>query len=144
MYSQYATWSQGNVSEQQESQQWAQSLETFLAPHCERLDAYLDRRLVGTVSTLIATLIATIIQARVPLTLTALGSDLCGPDHADAGTQRIHRLLQQKRWSPEVLAESIWQQADQHCQRLVAKGRRPSVSGTAVCSKSQRARSWKA
>ena len=70
------------------SQTCAQELEAYLRPWSERLDAYVDRRIVGTrLST-----VAGIVQTRSALTLTELGSTITGPQHADAGTQRLSRL----------------------------------------------------
>jgi|SRR5579883_2420453 len=53
-----------------ESQQWTEELETYLVPVNERLDAYLDRRVVGN----LMTAVAGIVTARAPLTTSELGS----------------------------------------------------------------------
>jgi len=42
-----------------ESQQWAQELERYLIPYSERLDAYLDRRVVGNLTATVAGIIQT-------------------------------------------------------------------------------------
>jgi hypothetical protein len=47
MLSQYDTASSPNQTAEQESQAWAAELETYLTPYRQRLDAYLDRRVVG-------------------------------------------------------------------------------------------------
>lgn len=39
---------------EEESQWWAQQLESYLDPYRERLDAYLDRRVVGKLTATVA------------------------------------------------------------------------------------------
>jgi len=74
---------------EEESQWWAEQLEIYLAPYSERLDAYLDRRVVGN----LRATVAGIVQTRSELTTSELGSAICGPEHAEAGTQRLPRAL---------------------------------------------------
>ena len=102
----------------EESQQWASELESYLAPYTERLDAYLDRRVVGN---LVAT-IASIVGSRTDLTLTELGSGICGAAHTDAGVQRVHRLLHHQGWQAVLLEEVLWEQAEQKRHALEAQG----------------------
>ena len=73
------------MSEEEESQFWAEQLASYLRPYQERLDAYLDRRVVGN---LMAT-VGAIVQSRWALTTSELGGGICGADHAEAGTQRL-------------------------------------------------------
>ena len=73
------------ANEQEESQFWAEQLASYLEPFRERLDAYLDRRVVGN---LLAT-VGAIVQSRSALTTSELGSAICGAAHAEAGTQRL-------------------------------------------------------
>lgn len=47
MFFQYGTEVNEKPTAEEESQWWAEQLETYLAPYSERLDAYLDRRVVG-------------------------------------------------------------------------------------------------
>ena len=49
MFLQYGTEANETQTGEEESQFWAQQLESYLAPYSERLDAYLDRRVVGKV-----------------------------------------------------------------------------------------------
>ncbi len=85
MFLQYGTDGNEKQTGEEESQFWAKQLETYLTPYRERLDAYLDRRVVGNLTATVAG----IVQARSELTLAELGSAICGPDHAEAGTQRL-------------------------------------------------------
>jgi hypothetical protein len=64
MFFQYDTKGNEKQPGEEESQLWASQLETYLAPYSERLDAYVDRRVVGN---LIAT-VAGIVQMRSELT----------------------------------------------------------------------------
>src|SRR6266576_1955779 len=86
---QYDTDSHEKPPAQEESPFWAEQLATYLAPYHERLDAYLDRRVVGNLTATVAG----IVQTRSELTTSALGSAICGPEHAEAGTQRLQRAL---------------------------------------------------
>lgn len=103
------------------SQTCAQELETYLSPWSERLDAYVDRRIVGN---LIAT-VAGIVQTRSDLTLTELGSTITGPQHAEAGTQRLERLLQHQGWKAEMLEQVWWEQAESFRQEVEQRGETP-------------------
>jgi hypothetical protein len=103
------------------SQTCAQELEAYLTPWSERLDAYVDRRIVGN---LIAT-VAGIVQTRSDLTLTELGSTITGPQHAEAGTQRLGRLLQHQGWKAEMLEQVWWEQAESFRQEVEQRGETP-------------------
>lgn len=103
------------------SQTCAQELETYLTPWSERLDAYVDRRIVGN---LIAT-VAGIVQTRSDLTLTELGSTITGPQQAEAGTQRLERLLQHQGWKAEMLEQVWWEQAESFRQKVEQRGETP-------------------
>src|SRR5438045_3545645 len=118
---QYDTDSQEQPKVQEESQFWAQQLARYLAPYQERLDAYLDRRVVGN---LMAT-VAAIVQTRTQLTTSALGSAICGPAHAEAGTQRLQRALHHEGWEAEVIEEVLWQEAERCRQQIQQRGVKP-------------------
>jgi hypothetical protein len=60
LFFQYDTEGNEKQTGEEESQWWARQLERYLTPYSERLDAYLDRRVVGN---LIAT-VAGIVQTR--------------------------------------------------------------------------------
>lgn len=54
MMFQYDTFCCEHQSAEAESQWWAEQVETYLAPYRERLDAYLDRRVVGNLAATVA------------------------------------------------------------------------------------------
>src|SRR2546421_9214415 len=92
---------------EEESQWWAQQLARYLAPYQERLDAYLDRRGGGN----LMTTVAAIVQTRTELTTSALGGAICGPAHAEAGTQRLQPALHHQGWEAEGIEEVVWEEA---------------------------------
>lgn len=104
-----------------ESQWWAEQLETYLEPYRERLDAYLDRRVVGNLTAAVAG----IVQSRAPLTTSELGSTICGPAHAEAGTQRLQRALHHQGWQAEVIEGLLWEAAEQRRKELASQGETP-------------------
>ena len=118
---QYDTDSQENPTAQEESQFWAQQLTRYLAPYHERLDAYLDRRVVGNLTATVAA----IVQTHSELTTSALGSAICGPAHAEAGTQRLQRALHHEGWEAEVIEEVLWQEAEKRRQQMQQQGETP-------------------
>src|SRR5436305_14204397 len=106
MFFQDDTDSQEQPTAQEESQFWAQQLARYLAPYHERLDAYVDRREVGNLTATVAG----IVQTRTELTTSALGSAICGPAHAQAGTQRLQRAFHHEGWEAEATEEVLWQE----------------------------------
>src|SRR6266480_2693764 len=118
---QYDTDFQEQPTGEEESPFWAQQLARYLAPYQERLDAYLDRRVVGN---LMAT-VAAIVQTRTELTTSALGSAICGPAHAEAGTRRLQRAFQHQGWESEVIEEVLWEQAEMSRKQMQQRGETP-------------------
>lgn len=118
---QYDTNSQEKRTAQEESQFWAEQLARYLAPYQQRLDAYLDRRVVGNLTATVAA----IVQTRSELTTSELGSVLCGPAHADAGTQRLQRALHHQGWQAEVIEEVLWQEAEKSRKLMQQQGETP-------------------
>ena len=112
-----------SLSEEEESQWWAEQLARYLRPYQERLDAYVDRRVVGN---LLAT-VGAIVQSRCELTTSELGSAICGPAHAEAGTQRLQYALHHQGWEAEVIEEVLWQEAEQRRQQMRASRRNGAV-----------------
>src|SRR2546423_6375721 len=106
------------ITEEDESQFWAEQLARYLRPYQERLDAYVDRRVVGN---LMAT-VGAIVQSRWALTTSELGSAICGPAHAEAGTQRLQYALHHQGWEAEVIEEVLWQEAEQCRQQMQQRG----------------------
>ncbi len=121
MFFQYDTALIEEQTAEEESQWWAEQLETYLAPYRERLDAYLDRRVVGNLTAVVAG----IVQTRVPLTTSELGSTICGPAHAEAGTQRVQRALHHQGWQAEVIEALLWEEAERRRQELERQGETP-------------------
>src|SRR5438309_4667046 len=112
-----------SLSEEEESQFWAEQLARYLEPFRERLDAYLDRRVVGN---LLAG-VGAIVQSRSQLTTSELGCGICGAEHAEAGTQRLQYALHHQGWEAEVIEEVLWEQAEQRRQQIEQRGE------TALC-----------
>src|SRR5437667_4462059 len=121
MFFQYDTDSQEQPTAEEESQFWAQQLTRYLAPYHERLDAYLDRRVVGNLTATVAG----IVQTRTELKTSALGSAICGPAHAEAGTQRLQRAFQHQGWESEVIEEVLWEQAEMSRKQMQQRGETP-------------------
>ena len=59
MFFQYGTEEKETQTAEEESQCWAKPLETYLTPYSERLDAYLDRRVVGNLTATVAAIVQT-------------------------------------------------------------------------------------
>lgn len=118
MFSQYDTASSVKQIPEEESQSWAAELETYLTPYRQRLDAYLDRRVVGN----LVAAVAGIVQTRAELTMSGLGSAITEPAHAEAGMQRLQRAFHHQGWQAEVIEEVLWQQAEQRRQELESRG----------------------
>lgn len=93
----------------------------YLKPYSERLDAYLDRGVVGNLTATVAS----IVRTRSELTLSELGSAIGGPEHTEAGTQRLHRALHHQGWKSEVIEEVLWDQAEQHRKPMDQQGETP-------------------
>ena len=110
-----------SLSQEEESQFWAEQLAKYLKPYQERLDAYLDRRVVGN---LMAT-VGAIVQSRCELTTSELGCAICGAAHAEAGTQRLQYALHHPGWEAEVIEEVLWQEAEQRRQQIEQQGETP-------------------
>lgn len=121
MFIQYGTEAKEKQSAEEESQWWAEQLESYLAPYSERLDAYLDRRVVGNLTATVAG----IVQTRSELTTSELGSAICGPEHAQAGTQRLQRALHHQGWASEVIEEVLWEEAETSRKEMESRGETP-------------------
>jgi len=118
---QYGTDSNEKQTAEEESPFWVEQLETYLAPYSQRLDAYLDRRVVGNLTATVAG----IVQTRSPLTTSELGSVICGPEHAEAGTQRLQRAFHHQGWKSERIEEVLWEQAEKSRKEMEQQGETP-------------------
>ncbi|MFL5662781.1 MAG: transposase [Ktedonobacteraceae bacterium] len=121
MYFQYGTDTPEKQPAEEESQWWAEQLETYLAPYRERLDAYLDRRVVGNLTATVAG----IVQTRSEVTTSALGRAICGPEQGEAGTQRLQRALHHQGWEAKVIEAVLWDQAETRRQAMEERGETP-------------------
>jgi hypothetical protein len=121
MFFQYDTEGNEKQTGEEESQWWARQLERYLTPYSERLDAYRDRRVVGNLSATVAG----IVQTRSELTTSELGSAICGPEHAEAGTQRLQQALHHHGWASEVIEEVLWEEAETSRKEMESRGEPP-------------------
>src|SRR5437667_1011176 len=71
------------------------------------------------------TMVGAIVQGRKELTLSQLSSAICGPAHAEAGTQRLQYALHHQGWEAEVIEEVLWQEAEQRRQQMQQRGETP-------------------
>ena len=103
------------------SRHLANRLQAFVGPLLAQLDEVLDKRLVRT---FLATLVA-IVQnrsGRQGLLLSELGGYILGPEQAPAGTKRLSNLLRSRKWHFNLIADYLWQAADQRVEALEAAG----------------------
>lgn len=121
MFFQYGTEGNKKQTAEEESQQWAQQLERYLMPISIWLDTYLDRRVVGNLTATVAG----IVQTRSEVTTSELGSAICGPNHAEAGTQRLQRALHHQGWEAKHIEEVLWEQAERDREQIQARGETP-------------------
>ena len=97
-------------------------LQGFLAPLLARLDEQLDSRLVRTLGATVEVLL----QNRYSgLLLSELGAFLTSPETAAAGTKRLSNLLRSKRWSADLVADHLWENARQKLADWIARQRNP-------------------
>ena len=91
---------------QAKSEQVTSLLEQYLEPLVERLDAYLDKRLVQT-----------FLQG-----ISELGALLLSGREATAGEKRIQRLLASEKWSEELIKVFQWNEAQNRYEELRREG----------------------
>lgn len=129
MSHQYDTENPSRPTAEEESQFWAEQLERYLRPYSERLDAYLDRRVVGNLTGLIGSLV----QQRGEVTLTTLGSGLTGPDHVQAGIGRLDRALHHSDWTAQIIEKVMWEEAVKAVKAMSIRGITPIVIMDSSC-----------
>lgn len=109
------------------SQEFAQLLETFLAPLLLVLDRVLDKRLVRTLVQCCVAIIRFRNQKQ-GLLLSELGSYLGGyaglSKTATAGTKRVGNLLRSLNWSVLHIDRFLLEEANKEVERLKAQGKR--------------------
>ncbi len=136
MYAQYDTAPMPTQTPQEESQWWARELESYLTPYQQRLDAYLDRGVVGNLTAIVAG----IAQSRSELTTSGLGSTITGPAHAEAGLQRIQRALHHRGWQAEVILRGDVEASGAVLPRVGEPRRNPFVHLGQECTRETRKR----
>jgi hypothetical protein len=123
----YAILFQPHQEEIQTSQDFAQLLESFLAPLLVVLDQVLDKRLVRTlVQACVA--ILRFRHSKQGLLLSELGSYMGGylglSSTATAGTKRLGKLLRSLNWSAAHIDHFLLEEAGKEVERLKAQGKR--------------------
>ncbi|MFP4293663.1 MAG: hypothetical protein ACLFQ0_18675, partial [Cyclobacteriaceae bacterium] len=81
---------------------FSRRLEEFLSPFLQKLDQYIDKRLVRSFAGLCQCILR--LRSRSSgLLLSELGGYLIGFAHAPAGTKRLSNLLRSKKWSHHLI-----------------------------------------
>ena len=102
---------------QEQGQEVANLLQSFIGPLEQWLDRQIDRRLVRTLFlTLVA--IVRLRHSRSGLLLSELGAHILSPSQAPAGTKRLSNLLRSPKWSHTLLEKFLWHRADLYLSRL--------------------------
>ncbi len=94
-----------------------------LDPLLERLDAYLDKRLVRT----LVESVAAILVFRNPkqgLHVSELGAYIKNGAQAPAGTKKLERLLHSKKWGKELIDEFHWEKSVKRVKEFKEAGKR--------------------
>lgn len=97
---------------------------TFTSQVRLKLDAQIDKRLVGTFFDLFVTILMFRNRA-MGLLLSELGGYICGFDHAPAGTKRISNLLRSKKWSAQLIADYFFKRTINRVDQINQQGKRP-------------------
>jgi hypothetical protein len=122
MSSEYCILSSDQQEESQPEAWLTQRLLTELGPLPQRLDAYVDKGLVTTFMELIPAII-TFVHPKQGLQLSKLGASLKNGAQAPAGTKKIERLLQSKKWSADLIKEHLWEKATKKVEELRREGK---------------------
>lgn len=121
MCNQYAIPASKRQEAEEKSQEVTRLIEEYLEPLVERLDAYIDKRLVRTFLEGIRTLIEARTQAP-GLTISELGSILLSGRQATAGEKRLHRLLTSKHWNEDLIGIFQWNEAEKRYEEMKREG----------------------
>src|SRR6266852_8464062 len=127
MQPKYAILHQRDQEEITTSQEFAQVLETFLAPLLLVLDQMLDKRLVRTLVQCCVAIIR-FRHTKQGLLLSELGSYLGGyvglSTTATAGTKRVGKLIRSLKWSASHIDRFVLEEAGKEVERLKEQGKR--------------------
>jgi hypothetical protein len=99
---------------------------TFCQDLLRTLDRQLDRRLVETFFGLVLVVLRHR-HGMHGLLLSEMGGWLVGASAAVAGTKRLKKLLYSRKWQAALVADFLWQQADQSLHTLHQAGETPLV-----------------
>src|ERR1700694_778828 len=126
MQPKYGILRQRDQEEISTSQEFAQLLETFLAPLLLVLDQMLDKRLVRTLVSCCVAIIR-FRNTKQGLVLSELGSYLGGyvglSQTATAGTKRVGKLIRSLKWSALHIDQFLLEEAKKEVERLKGQGK---------------------
>jgi hypothetical protein len=122
MSSEYRTLIADQQEESQASAWLLQQLRTELGPLPERLDAYVDKRLVTTLIELLTAMIR-LANPKQGLHISKLGALVKNGAQAPAGTKKIERLLHSKKWSADLIKDLLWEKATKKVKDLKSEGK---------------------
>lgn len=97
-------------------------LEATLGPLPERLDAYVDKRLVSTCIELIAAIICHV-HPKQGLHVSRLGAVIKSGEQAPAGAKKIENLLHAKNWSDDLIKIFLWEKATELLKKRKEEGK---------------------
>ncbi len=100
-----------------------EQLTTGLDPLLERLDAYLDKRLVRTLVESVAALLV-FRNPKQGLHVSELGAYIKNGAQAPAGTKKLERLLHSEKWGKDLIDQWHWERAQKKGKELKAAGKR--------------------
>jgi hypothetical protein len=112
--------------EQGKSRELERQLVQMLWPVLGELKQRVDRRLVKTFLGLVLAIVMHR-HRNSGLLLSELGGYLLGPEHCQAGTKRISKLVHSARWEVSVIEEFLWQRGTERVEALWKQGERPLV-----------------
>ena len=106
---------------QEQGQEVANLLQSFIGPLEQWLDRQLDRRLVRTFFLTLAAIVR-LRHSRSGLLLSELGAHILSPAQAPAGTKRLSNLLRSPKWSHALLETFLRHRAGQALSQLEKLG----------------------
>jgi len=95
-------------------------IDLYLKDILESLNSQIDKRLVRTFRSLFI-VILTFRNRSTGLVLSELGSFLCSPAKAPAGTKRISNLLRSKKWTAFLIDRFLFERTKKRIEQLTQK-----------------------
>jgi hypothetical protein len=109
--------------EETEPERWLITrLEAVLGPLPERLDAYVDRRLVTTCLELLAAIICHV-HPKQGLHVSRLGAYIKSGEEAPAGAKKIENLLHSEKWGDDLIKDFLWEKAKEEMRKIKGRGK---------------------